>query len=75
MEETPLPPEPGPQGWQFQPGRLPPELRDYYLRQLTEEEEKKMLDDLKEIEETGGLEFEDFVDELEEIVNKLEPLP
>jgi hypothetical protein len=73
VEEKPIPPDHGRQGWDFQTGRLPPELREYYLRQLTQEEEKRILDDLKELQETGGLEFSDFVDELEELVNSLEP--
>lgn len=73
MEEIPLPPDPGPQGWQIQPGRLPPELRDYYLRQLNEEEINRIIADVKELRETGGLELKDFIHELEEIVNACEP--
>jgi hypothetical protein len=43
--------------------QLTPELREWVLQQTSEEE---ILEGLREIRATGGLEFRDFLDELEQ---------
>ncbi len=73
MDEKPSPSDPNSQRRGFQAGRVPPELRDYYLQQLTEEEISKIIAELRELRKTGGLELADFIQELEEVVNTGEP--
>jgi hypothetical protein len=47
-------------GWVIQP--IPPEIAEEFRRTFNEEE---YLADLREIEATGGVKFEDFIEELE----------
>ena len=47
--------------------RLTPELREWALQLFSEEE---ILAGLREIEETGGVEFSDMIRELDEIVKR-----
>jgi hypothetical protein len=50
--------------------RLTPELRAWLLQQSTEEE---IVAGLRELREKGGLEFHEFVRELEQVVHGGEP--
>jgi hypothetical protein len=49
--------------------RIPHELRQCALRQLTEEEIAAALRDLRELREGGGVELHEFIQELEHVVN------
>jgi hypothetical protein len=54
--QQPPPPSPG-------SGKLPPELREWARQQFNEDE---FLAGLREVEETGGVELKDFLQELEQ---------
>ena len=49
-------------------GKLPPELLEWALQQINEEE---IIAGLEEIKKTGGLQFDDFFPELEQAVTKI----
>ncbi len=59
-------PNPGPPGAP-QPEPIPPDLLEW-ARQTFDEE--KYLAAVREIEETGGLRFEDFIGEIEERIKR-----
>ena len=46
-------------------GKLPPELLEWALQQINEEE---IIAGLEEIQRTGGLQLSDFIHELEQLV-------
>lgn len=60
---TPAEAAPGPEG---NGASLTPEIREWALRQFTEEE---LADGLRELRERGGLELRDFLPELERMVD------
>ena len=62
-EKPPLPPELN--GWV--PAPIPPHLLEEMRRTFNEEE---FLADVREIERTGGVTFEDFIGEIEEMVQR-----
>jgi hypothetical protein len=64
-EKPPLPPELN--GWVPEP--TPPELLEEMRRTFNEQE---FLADVREIERTGGVKFEDFIGEIEDLVNRRE---
>ena len=64
-EKPPLPPELN--GWV--PDPVPPDLLEEMRRTFNEEE---FLADVREIERTGGVKFEDFIGEIEEMVKRRE---
>ncbi len=64
-------PPPGPQPRpELRGDPLPPELRAWLEAQTTDEE---ILAGLREVEEKGGVEFQDFVRELEEAARRRDP--
>jgi hypothetical protein len=63
VQKPPPPPEVA--NWVIE--KVPPEMIEEALGTFNEEEWQA---DLREIEKTGGLRFEDFIDEIEEIVKR-----
>jgi hypothetical protein len=57
---------PAPERTNLQSGKLPPELLEWARQQVNEEE---IIAGLNEVRKTGGLEFSDFVHELEQAAN------
>jgi len=61
------PPPPEVAGWVIE--KVPPEMIEEARRTFNKEE---FLAEVREMERTGGVKFEDFIGEIEEIVNRRE---